>query len=116
MDTSKSQPPTAAPAAAGPDPAVAPVQVLQYEGSKQDPLDKSVEVTVDAPKVTKKAPDAGMKNYFVSTGLYLYKPKTDLWLASVQVRHQAGLAPDSHMLSHIYRLRYHISVDERRVR
>lgn len=73
MDTSKSQPPTAAPTAAGPDPAVAPVQVLQYEGSKQEAPDKSVEVAVDAPKDTKKAPDAGMKNYFVSTGLNLHE-------------------------------------------
>jgi hypothetical protein len=116
MDTSKLQRPTAAPAVAGPEPAVAPVQVLQSEGSKEDTLDKSVEVTVEPPRVPKKAPNAGMKNYFVSLEMNLYGPKTDLWLASVQLRHQARLVFDSVMLSLVYRFRYHIPVDECRVR
>lgn len=47
------------------------MQVIHYEENKQDDLDKSVEVKSDAATVTKKAPNAGMKDYFVSAGTSL---------------------------------------------
>ena len=109
MDTkngSKPQPPPAATAEA--DSAAVQAQVVEYGTTQKDAVAGAIESEENGAKAPKKAPDAGMKNYFVRDLLVAFNSNANLRLpASVQVWDQVRLSANSTLLSHLHWLWHH---------
>jgi hypothetical protein len=89
-------------------------QVLEAGKTDKDTVVESYDTSEDGTSTPKKAPDGGMKNYFVRRSIDRIVPAANIQnLAGLCIRNKTGPSPHHTMLSQLYRFRRYYAVDER---
>jgi hypothetical protein len=87
--------------------------VLEAGKTDKDTVVESYGTSEDGTSTPKKAPDGGMKNYFVRRSIDKNVPAANVQnLAGLCIRNKIGPSPHHTMLSQLYRFRRHYPVDE----
>jgi hypothetical protein len=95
------------------EPDVIQAQVLEAGKMDKDIVRDSFDTSKDDTSTPKKAPEGGMKNYFVWRLIAEKVPDANVeHLAGLHLRKKIGPSPHHNMLSQLRRFRRHYSVDE----
>jgi hypothetical protein len=107
---------TVQPPAATTEAEPAAIQAHVFEAGKMDKgiIADCFDTSEDGTSTPKKAPEGGMKNYFVGRLIAQKVPDANVeHLASLHLRNKIGPSPHHAMLSQLRRFRRHYPADER---